>query len=605
MPKLGLLINTLLLITNNVLANKNVAIFGGGPSGLASALELAEAGFNVTLFEKESMLGGKVASYFDENGLPVSHSPRVMTNAYIGVKDIMDRAYALSGNSNFTALPTKKIYLGNMKRWDYTTFSRNIWSDGPRFLIVAAKFGVYANELDYFAFQCNLYNSLNNTELNRLDKMSWDNWINNFGLKEYREYKQRQSMASRVLINFRGDKHTEGFMALTRSIMGQFVAANPDGTVNTVMLVIQAIGAFVGMSLKHTENCEPYFVPDWVLMMAADGPETITMIEPWEKLLIHKGVRIIKNAKLESVEINNNDDLGNVITKAKVNNENTNVAYEVEADEFVFALPVKEAEYMIQGITKGRDQSVGLSTGFTYYIKNLPQSWEKYVQKNGNIVGIKADSPWECIFILQKAGFNWDSKFVLPANVDAVISAACSEAEEKGTNGKTMLESTEEEALIEVLTQLDYPESLRIDLVNNNATVGLLTHYMDKEHINNNNNTYRSSVIAKANADGKNWVWNAPIYYPTPNRTPLPTSTKYNNLFITGEYVSTPFYTLPTMEQAVEAGKITAQTIIEKYDVNYTVPIVPQLMKLVNANSATEYNNFVQQGWATGSCYNL
>jgi hypothetical protein len=57
--------------SNNTIRDKNVkiAIVGGGVSGLSSALWLVEKGYhNITIFEKESDLGGKVQSYTSSDG---------------------------------------------------------------------------------------------------------------------------------------------------------------------------------------------------------------------------------------------------------------------------------------------------------------------------------------------------------------------------------------------------------------------------------------------------------------------------------------------------------------------------------------------------------
>ena len=49
---------------------KRVAVVGGGPSGLSAAFHLAVAGHNVTVYERESLLGGRLLNDFDEETLP-------------------------------------------------------------------------------------------------------------------------------------------------------------------------------------------------------------------------------------------------------------------------------------------------------------------------------------------------------------------------------------------------------------------------------------------------------------------------------------------------------------------------------------------------------
>jgi len=45
------------------LANKSVLVIGGGVAGIASALQLADNGFQVYLVEREPIIGGHAASF--------------------------------------------------------------------------------------------------------------------------------------------------------------------------------------------------------------------------------------------------------------------------------------------------------------------------------------------------------------------------------------------------------------------------------------------------------------------------------------------------------------------------------------------------------------
>ena len=44
---------------------KSVAIIGGGVAGIAAATALAERGFQVQIFEKRPLLGGRASSFVD------------------------------------------------------------------------------------------------------------------------------------------------------------------------------------------------------------------------------------------------------------------------------------------------------------------------------------------------------------------------------------------------------------------------------------------------------------------------------------------------------------------------------------------------------------
>ena len=53
---------------------KNIAVIGSGFAGLTSAIELASLGYQVTVFEKNSMAGGR-ARKFKTNGFTFDMGP--------------------------------------------------------------------------------------------------------------------------------------------------------------------------------------------------------------------------------------------------------------------------------------------------------------------------------------------------------------------------------------------------------------------------------------------------------------------------------------------------------------------------------------------------
>lgn len=81
-------------LPKNCTTPKKVAIIGAGIAGLSAAANLAERGFEVTLFEKNEYLGGKVGSWkFDSNGetLQVEHGFHAFFRQYYNLRNFMKK----------------------------------------------------------------------------------------------------------------------------------------------------------------------------------------------------------------------------------------------------------------------------------------------------------------------------------------------------------------------------------------------------------------------------------------------------------------------------------------------------------------------------------
>ncbi|WP_162625690.1 NAD(P)-binding protein [Mycolicibacterium llatzerense] len=83
-----------------------VAIFGGGPGGLSAALELAERGFEVDLYERAAYLGGKARSEVLEGtgtgprkDLPIENGPHAYWGTYQHWNDTLSRVPSGVGGS--------------------------------------------------------------------------------------------------------------------------------------------------------------------------------------------------------------------------------------------------------------------------------------------------------------------------------------------------------------------------------------------------------------------------------------------------------------------------------------------------------------------------
>src|SRR6187549_1210368 len=96
-----------------LLSKPTVAILGGGVGGLSAAHELAERGFAVTVYERQSAFGGKARSMSapgsgtdGRRDLPGEHGFRFFPGFYKHVTDTMRRIPLAGGRSCYDNLVT-------------------------------------------------------------------------------------------------------------------------------------------------------------------------------------------------------------------------------------------------------------------------------------------------------------------------------------------------------------------------------------------------------------------------------------------------------------------------------------------------------------------
>lgn len=73
-----------------------VAIVGAGLAGLATAVDLADAGCEVQIFESRPFVGGKVGSWIDGDGNHVEMGLHVFFGCYYQLFELMNKVGALS-----------------------------------------------------------------------------------------------------------------------------------------------------------------------------------------------------------------------------------------------------------------------------------------------------------------------------------------------------------------------------------------------------------------------------------------------------------------------------------------------------------------------------
>ena len=83
--------------------NKTVLVIGGGLGGLSAAISLAQAGYDVSLYEKNDHIGGKL-NRLDQDGFGFDLGPSILT-----MPQIFEKLFSASGKSMKDYVPIEKL----------------------------------------------------------------------------------------------------------------------------------------------------------------------------------------------------------------------------------------------------------------------------------------------------------------------------------------------------------------------------------------------------------------------------------------------------------------------------------------------------------------
>jgi len=506
---------------------RRVAILGGGMAGLAAAHELAERGFDVTVFEPKAW-GGKARSIpmagtgvGGRADLPGEHGFRFFPGFYHHIPDTMKRipfgSNANGVKDNLSAAKGGKFLRGGA-RADAFIFGIGpdpqavLTVDGLRRYLTENLKGqdVPPDELAYFITRLMVFfTSSSERRFGQWENTSWWDFVG----AATRSPDYQHVLAAGLTRNLVAAKET---LASTRTIgnMGEAFVYNIMGVGN-----------------------------DGALDRVLNLPTNEAWIDPWTTYLRGLGVTFVLGQGLASYEVAN----------GKVSAVRLTDAYGVttrhESDWFISAMPVDKATAFLGGDMLARDPSFAnlnrLQTdwmvGIQYFLK------KKIDITFGHITFI--DSPWALTALTQ--GQFWKSRNFPAAYGDGsavdCLSVDISNWDAKGMlYGKTAKECSPQEVANEVFAQIRY-----------HHTVG--------------------DVLAPA--DVHSWVLDPGVQYNqaagrNTNDTPLlvntagswkdrpEVGTKIPNFFLTGDFVRTNI-DLATMEGANESGRMAANAILD------------------------------------------
>ncbi|MEV6068578.1 FAD-dependent oxidoreductase [Nocardia sp. NPDC052001] len=530
---------------------RSVAVLGGGVAGLTAAHELAERGFDVTVYERRA-LGGKARSIPVPNSgrdgrpeLMGEHGFRFFPGFYRHIPDTM-RRIPFAGNANGV--------WDNLVAASEARFSRR---DADDVILPMGKAGrIWATPDD---FRETVGSAIaTSTKMSESDALYFANRLLVFNTScDARRYGQWDKVAWREYVGA-GRRSTEFRMLLSRTLTTLLVAAKDD---LASTLTIGNMGEqFLGNPLEVAN--------DGALDRLLNGSTNEAWINPWVARLRDLGV------KFATGEVRGLEIADGRITSARIV-DGSGAARQVEADYFISAVPTEVARTLwTPEILSRRPELAGMNqlmvdwmTGIQFFLKtetNIARGHAAYV-----------DSPWSLTSISQNQFWNRTPVTGMgDGTVKDCLSVDISDWNTPGMlYGKPAKECTHDEIAREVWAQLKAHLNDQRELL---SDADLHSWFLDTGI------TWDAGAKRNTNAD--------PLLINTAGSwalRPESHTADIENLFLAGDYVRTNV-DLATMEGASEAARTAVNAVL---DVSGSNAPRCQLFKLYRA---TELEPFRQ-----------
>lgn len=536
-----------------------VVVLGGGVAGLSAAHELVERGFEVEVYDRQGIPGGKARSVPVENtgtdgrpDLPGEHGFRFFPGFYKHVTDTMKRIpFGDNKQGVFNNLtPTSQIEMALfdslpiMLPADPPLSIHSFIQDFAELLYdaVGPKTGLTMD--DCFCFASKVWQVMSSCEarrLNEYEQMGWWQFVD----------ADNRSVAYQNVFAY----------GITRSLVASKANLASTKTVGDI---------FVQLLLN---TLDPLAETDRVL----DGPTNDVWINPWLEYLRGRGVKYTLNAEVVSIECD-----GKTIQGATIKTSDT--TFQVSGDYYIAAFPVEVMGRFIQDNPKLLEADATLSdieslscnvswmNGAQFYLKTDVKVCRGHV--------IYADAPWALTSISQHQFWpNFDFDNYGDGTVHGILSVDISEWDVPGVikwgadgkpdpNGtlKTAKECTREQIKAEVWEQMKRSlNSAQPVLTDENLHSWHLDSDIVFDEVQQRNLLDCPSGSVSEKTGGKASGNREPLLVNlvhTWNLRPQ-AHTNIPNLFLASDYVQT-YTDLATMEGANEAARRAVNCIIDR-----------------------------------------
>lgn len=489
-----------------------VAIIGGGIAGLTVAHELASRGVEVELFEASGHLGGKAHSFPAAEYLGHStpfhgeHGFRFLPAFYRHLPDTMSRIPTMDSRTVADHLiETQQTLLAHRGKPN-----RAVTVGRPRTLgdWMDALDAPLADDLPLrerrHLLERLLY-ILTSCERRRqyeLDAISWPSFLDID--RRSRTFRERIEHMTQALVALRANR----------------ASAKTMGTIYLQLLFGQI---------------DPTRPTERIL----DGPTSPTFVDPWRSHLENLGVDIHTGSPVTDIAFD--------APRGRIDHVRAETG-SVEADQYVLAVPLEVARYLLPEEIRGHDPTLrGIDRLETAWMAGLQCFLEEDITLTTGHA-ILADAPWKLTAISQRQF--WHTTPPADDQIQGVLSVIISDWQTPGIDidrpaSACSLDEIEAEVLTQLTLHLDaegFDQDRVVDVVIDPA----ISPTADGDGVENRTPLFVNTVGS---------------YLDRPRA-----ETRVDNLTLAGDYVRTST-DLASMESANEAGRRAATAILGRLDV--------------------------------------
>jgi uncharacterized protein with NAD-binding domain and iron-sulfur cluster len=492
---------------------ERVAILGGGVAGLSAAHELAERGFDVTVYEPNQAFGGKARSFGIKNSavgrrlpLPAEHGFRFFPGFYKHLPDTMARIPYGPGRTVADNL--------------VTTTRLTVEFVGPANLVFPTRLPVSIGDVSSLLASASLLQQRTGCSAEEIARYIERVWQLLTSCKERRLEEYETKSWWDYIDAEKGTKEYQRLANTTRALVAADPKTSSTRTVGNILLQMLFDLGTPGVSIDRVLN----------------GPTNEVWIDPWVAHLRELGVHF-RSGTLERIELDRDGKVSGVMIDGAM----------VTAQYYVAAIPVERMAAVI-GKSHGLADvdpafeniirlkaDVETMAGIQFYFE------ERLPLEGGHLLHL--DSEWALTSLAQAQFWTRDLSDYGNGKIRDILSVDISDFHAPGNQGKgkSADQSTSEEIEIETWRQLQ--ESMPV-------LRGM--HYK------------RASLdpaIGPRPGPGRN---SEPLLVNKVNRWHLRPQavTSVPNLFLASDYVQT-YTDLATMEGANEAARRAVNGILE------------------------------------------